>query len=104
MEELTYTGKRTSDPTYINCNSKYISVEILAQRRFVLSKVLKLIETPNLNDQNSKIQTIFYPWSYSALNASIGFRVEALCAGKTPARRPMRTASVSASTTYCHGV
>jgi hypothetical protein len=67
VEELAYTAKRTGDPTYINCNSKYISVEILAQRRFVLLKVLRLIETPNpkyqtnLNDQNSKIQTIFYP-------------------------------------------
>ena len=48
-EELTYTTVRTGDPTYINCNFKYISLEILARRGFVLLKVLKLIEIPNLN-------------------------------------------------------
>jgi hypothetical protein len=66
-EELTYTTVRTGDPTYINCNFKYIYVEILALRGFVLLKVLKLIEIPNLQSSH-----------YSALNASMGFRVEAL--------------------------
>ena len=49
VEGLAYTAKKIGDPTYINCNFKYISLEILARRGFVLLKVLKLIEIPNLN-------------------------------------------------------
>jgi hypothetical protein len=53
MEELAYTARRTGDSTYINCNSKYISAEVLAQRGFALFKVLRLIKIPNLKSQIS---------------------------------------------------